>query len=455
MTDARSRASFSTPLTAVTSSTPLSSRMSMASITSAWSQGKNTQRWRHALGIMLLLVTVVLWTASNFLASTIFADDSYDKPYFVTYINTAFFVIPLIPMLARRGYQDPSQFTSLQDLWRKKAERYSKLQEHDTEAEHGLLKPTAPARNASLTSESSTALLPLDRATSSSHASARTPSTSQSAKLTLREIAKLSIEFCFLWFTANYFTAACLSYTTVASSTILTSTSSIWTLLTGSIIGVERFTLRKLIGVLASLAGIVLISTVDISGESDENRGSFPHKSQKEIAIGDALAFLSAVLYGFYVVLMKKRIGDESRVNMALFLGLVGLFNVLLLWPGLVVLHYTGVETFELPPTGRILTIVLVNSFSSLVSDFCWAYAMLLTSPLVVTVGLSMTIPLSLVGQMVLDAQYSSFVYWVGALVVVLSFIFINHEESHEEEGADVADDEADGFGEEELVGSP
>lgn len=26
-------------------------------------------RWRHTLGITLLLVTVLLWTASNFLAS--------------------------------------------------------------------------------------------------------------------------------------------------------------------------------------------------------------------------------------------------------------------------------------------------------------------------------------------------------------------------------------------------
>ena len=66
-----------------------------------------------------------------------------------------------------------------------------------------------------------------------------------------------------------------------------------------------------------------------------------------------------------------------------------------------------------------------------------WAYAMLLTTPLVVTVGLSLTIPLSLVGEMIQYAQYSSWVYWVGAGVVVLSFLFINHE-SHEE-GPDAA----------------
>ena len=53
---------------------------------------------------------------------------------------------------------------------------------------------------------------------------------------------------------------------------------------------------------------------------------------------------------------------------------------------------------------------------------------MLLTTPLVVTVGLSLTIPLSLVGEMVQYGQYSSMLYWVGAAVVVVSFLFINHE---------------------------
>ncbi len=59
---------------------------------------------------------------------------------------------------------------------------------------------------------------------------------------------------------------------------------------------------------------------------------------------------------------------------------------------------------------------------------------MLLTTPLVVTVGLSMTIPLSLIGQMILSSQYSSGLYWVGALIVLLSFLFINHESQEEKE---------------------
>lgn len=254
---------------------------------------------------------------------------------------------------------------------------------------------------------------------------------SNTTPLTLPEIAKLSLEFCLLWFLANYFVAACLQYTSVASSTILTSTSSVFTLIFGAIFKVEKFTLPKLMGVAASLAGIILISLIDLSGRNnnDEHRGDFPEKSNREIAIGDLLAFFSAVMYGLYAVFMKKRIGDETRVDMPVFFGLVGLINVLILWPGLVILHFTGVERFEMPPTGFVWVIVLCNSAGSLVSDMAWAYAVLLTSPIVVTVGLSITIPLSLIGQIVLMSQTVGAWYWIGAGIVVGSFLFVNNDE--------------------------
>lgn len=81
-----------------------------------------------------------------------------------------------------------------------------------------------------------------------------------------------------------------------------------------------------------------------------------------------------------------------------------------------------------MPPTGKIWAIILLNSISSFISDMSWAYAMLLTTPLIVTVGLSLTIPLSLIGEMIQYQQFSSFLYWVGAGIVLLSFLFINHE---------------------------
>jgi len=386
---------------------------------------------RRSLGIFLLLMTVVLWTGSNFLASYIFADDSYSKPYFVTYINTSFFALSLPPIFFRIAHQDG--YSNIKDAmleyWHNGMSSYRRITSRSkSQAEDEALYPNL---------SSGTRLL-VDEDGPDHQDSVDEPE----GVLTVAETAKLSLEFCLLWFIANYFMGACLKYTSVASSTILTSTSSIWTLVFGALVRVERFSLRKLLGVLASLAGIILISSVDLSGDNDENRGDFPHKSQQDIAIGDAMAFFSAIMYGVYTVVMKKRIGNEDRVNMPLFFGLVGLFNVVFLWPGFFILHFTGVETFEFPPTGKIWAIVLINSLSSFISDFCWAYAMLLTTPLVVTVGLSLTIPLSLVGQIILSNQYSSTMYWIGAFVVFLSFLFINHESHEDGEQATRDDDE-------------
>ena len=64
---------------------------------------------------------------------------------------------------------------------------------------------------------------------------------------------------------------------------------------------------------------------------------------------------------------------------------------------------------------------------------------MLLTTPLVVTVGLSMTIPLSLVGQMVLQSEYASPLYWVGAAIVFLSFLVVNHESKTQDDTTNAA----------------
>ncbi|KAF2225956.1 hypothetical protein BDZ85DRAFT_192759 [Elsinoe ampelina] len=399
-----------------------------------------SERWRRIAGLALLFLTVILWTASNFLASTLFADNTYSKPYLVTYINTSFFILPLIPMAISHLLTNPSSLTHLLSTFRS---ALTTPTPSPTPSE-SLLKPDSPRLYAPRLSISSTeSLLPPSHASCPLQSPPPTPARrapsirslllAPPTGLSAAETARLSLEFCLLWYLANYFVAACLEYTTVASSTILTSTSSVFTLLFGTLFAVETFTLRKLAGVCASLAGIVLISSVDLSGSSDKNRGSFPHKSIRELGVGDGMALLSAVLYGLYAVFMKKRIGDESRVHMPLFFGLVGLFNVLLLWPGFLVLHFTGVETFELPPTRRVTMIIVVNSISSLVSDFAWAYAVLLTSPIVVTVGLSTTIPLSLVGQVLLNGQTSSWVYWVGAGVVVGSFVIVSGGEAVEE----------------------
>lgn len=61
------------------------------------------------------------------------------------------------------------------------------------------------------------------------------------------------------------------------------------------------------------------------------------------------------------MTLLKVRIGDESRIDMQLFFGFVGLFNIVVCWPVGLVLHLTGGEVFEWPEGGRMWGAILIN----------------------------------------------------------------------------------------------
>ena len=281
------------------------------------------------------LSTPLPWFGGCLLTSDvqyIFSDGTYSKPFFLVYVNTSCFAFSLIPLSIRYVVQNgvDASMAAVLELWREKRLGMRPLKTRDDE---GADDDDAGER---LLVDDEGSLEGLD-----------VPG--KDDKLSLGETARLSLEFSMLWFAANYFASACLEYTSVGSVTILTSTSSIWTLIFCALTKVEGFTVRKLVGVLASLVGVVLISSVDLSGANDDNRGSFPHKTTAQIAIGDAMAFFSAIIYGIYVTVMKRRVGNEERVNMPLFFGLVGLFNVLFLWPGFFILHYTGIETVSFP----------------------------------------------------------------------------------------------------------
>ncbi|KAI6913142.1 hypothetical protein KC334_g1650 [Hortaea werneckii] len=181
---------------------------------------KRWQQWRRIVGLLLVGATVFLWTASNFLASTIFADNTYSKPYLVTYVNTSFFIVPLIPILARRACHDPE---GLKQWWRDSRQslrqRYAPIKQQEEEGDGSAYTDSPSSRRRRHSSSESQNLLLGDSMASSQGLSVKgapVVPTRKHAPLTLPETAWLSLEFCFIWFIANYFVAACLEYTTVA-----------------------------------------------------------------------------------------------------------------------------------------------------------------------------------------------------------------------------------------------
>ncbi|CEL60990.1 putative vacuolar membrane protein YML018C OS=Saccharomyces cerevisiae (strain ATCC 204508 / S288c) GN=YML018C PE=1 SV=1 [Rhizoctonia solani AG-1 IB] len=366
------------------------------------------QRRQYVIGLVLLLVVVLEWTGSNFLTQNLF-EDGYNKPFFVTYMNTASFSLYLIPALVKHVLQ----------------ERNSTKHEHTRQGYQALVdddesRPDLNHQHPPGSEMSDSATLP---------------------PLTVSETAKLASIFCIFWFAANWTVNASLGFTSVASTTILSSMSGFFTLLIGRVFRVEVLSLSKLGAVAISFAGSVMVSLADSSGTEGlvadipvVNSG----RSRPQAIFGDFLALGSALFYALYVVLLKVRIGDESRINMQLFFGFVGIFNILGFWPLGVLLHYTRVEIFELPSSSKALYSVLLNMFITLSSDFIYVIAMLKTTPLVVTVGLSLTIPLAVTGDLFLGSSTSAQAI-IGAVLVLFAFVAIGLEDREESSQTDEA----------------
>ncbi|KAJ4483999.1 hypothetical protein C8R41DRAFT_840151 [Lentinula lateritia] len=361
----------------------------------------------YVIGISLLLVVVFLWTTSNFVTQDLF-QDGYEKAFLVTYLNTSAFTLYLLPFLIK------SYLPKITAAWRvKKTSRY----------DSGEYEP--------LHSED---VYADDDNSEETHRHERRPSgSSELPPFTVRETSDLAFIFCFIWFAANWTLNASLNYTSVASATILSSTSGFFTLGLGRIFHVETLTLAKIGAVSTSFVGVLLVALSDSSQTSSESDNLVSTSISIRHALGDSLAVFSAVFYAFYVILLKVRIRSESRIDMKTFFGFVGLFNIILCWPIGVILHVTGVERFELPSSEKAVGALLVNMAITWSSDYLYVLAMLKTTPLVVTIGLSLTIPLAVLGDFFLSNPVRLPVL-AGALLVLISFVVVGVDDANAEQ---------------------
>lgn len=364
------------------------------------------QKW--ALGLVNLAAVVVFWVLLSFLVNDLFETNIFRKPFFITWLNTVCFVFYLVPYLRYKNLT-VLQFVDLvrQDYHRA---RYSRLRdvESQTMSEYGSSRNQSPEFDPEVAKD-------------------------DDEEVPVYETVKLALQFVILWFTANFVTNSSLSYTLVALQTILSSTSSFFTLIVGYLYGVERINLNKVVGILLSFGGVFIVTKIDSSDASSTPTTSTPMM----IMMGNILALSGALVYGIYTILLKHKITKENStkertLDTHLFFGFVGLFCLALMWPIILVLHFTAVERFELPSTSRVCWLLSANAFITFISDFCWCKAVLLTSPLTVTVGLSLTIPIAMVGDWFIKGFQVNFWYLAGATIVTLGFLVINMDEKED-----------------------
>lgn len=373
----------------------------------------SSQKW--VLGLVNLATVVIFWVLSSFLINDLFETNVYRKPFFITWINTLCFVFYFFPYLRYKQLSIPGFIDVLKQDYHKT--KYQRI--NDAE-----LMPELPnaygSSQESLSEQDPTLELEID-------------AKDLDEEVPVYETVKLSLQFVMLWFCANLVTNSSLSYTSVASQTILLSTSSFFTLLIGYLYHIEKINANKIVGIVLSFGGVLIVTKIDSSDASTLPAGSTPML----VLWGNLLALSGALIYGVYTILLKhkitkKNLTKERVLDTHLFFGFVGLFCLAFLWPLVIILHVTKVEVFEIPRGTHVLLLLLMNAVITFISDFCWCKAVLLTSPLTVTVGLSLTIPLAMVGDWILKGFHVHLWYLFGALIVTLGFLVINKDEKED-----------------------
>ena len=228
------------------------------------------------------------------------------------------------------------------------------------------------------------------------------------------EQVKLSFPFFVLYFVANYFNNASFSYTSVSSAIILQNASGLFSLLLGRIFGVEELSMFKIISVILTFSGVMLLKIFESGNGSDS-------------LIGNSFALISAFLYGCYSTYLKKFVGEgpNELVPGSIMFGLTGIFSLILMWPGLI---YLRTENLLPKPSLSVIGSLAGNAIlGTVIANYAWTAAITFTSSLMVAVGLSFLSPVALIIDYSIGREKEIKVYKLASMALILiGFAFVN-----------------------------
>ncbi|GHP03532.1 hypothetical protein PPROV_000228700 [Pycnococcus provasolii] len=325
-------------------------------------------RLDYALGLFFVLIVTFIWVASSFVVQGL--QDLGISPFLLTYISNSMFVVLLpVAYLTR-----PRTATaSLQP--------------------YASLSQFSDAASADDDSDSTPLTRDLVREGSAS-AAARESAAAAQAQAQAEEDSKLfrcALYVSPMWFLAQYTFNASLGLTSVSSNTILSNAAGIFTYALSVWVLKEVFDGRKAFAVLVCAIGAGLVTVSDATG--GERKG--------DSIKGDLICLLSAFFYAAYTTSLRYFLPNDGECSMALFFGYVGLLNMLVLLPFILVASMTGYLSVDIHPY-VLLGALAKGLFDNVLSDYMWARAVLLCGPTVATVSLTAQVPLSVLGEIFL-----------------------------------------------------
>ncbi|KAK4517725.1 uncharacterized protein ATC70_001067 [Mucor velutinosus] len=357
---------------------------------------------RSVLATVMLTICIITFVLQTELAQFVQKTTNYSKPYFILYISHScyVFMIPLQLIAEYIQHNHSHQHTS------KDASLYQRIIE---------------TVNKSKTSVNNS-LLELQYRVQGDQV------------FPLGFVIKTSLCLSVLLTLPAYIWYLSVNLTSMSNLTAIYNTGCFFAYLFSILMLHDRLVAAKVGAVLLCMAGVLAMACWP---QQEVNDGEDILQQARGIGkdwIGITVASVGAALYGFYEVYYKKYASPTQPTILFAntITGIIGIVTFLLLWIPFPLLHFTGIETFELPDLSTFGYILAIASMS-VIYNATFMAVIALVNPVFAAVGVMLTVPAVAITDVLVTGVMVPASTIVGSALILIGFYILNKQVGDEE----------------------